>query len=103
MDDMELMQKMGTDGQQWAHEFLKAMRENHWDNSTYEAMVHSWFAVAIETGRSAGLEGAMQQIRLKAEELGMDFSEIYIPDYAIEVAYKTGMDRAIAGTPGKSE
>jgi hypothetical protein len=96
MGPVDLLAYMGTDGQKWTRGFLL-----HTDLANagpdFQATVHSWFANAIEFGKTAGMNSALEEMRHSAENLKMDFSEVYVPAYAIEKAYETGQDRAIAG------
>ena len=51
--DGERLARMGTDAQLWAEEFIK---QHGYAPGINEHLMFSWFASAIETGRSAGFE-----------------------------------------------
>lgn len=87
-DSAELLSYMGTDAERWTEQFL-----THTDLANagpdFVSTVQSWFANAIETGRSAGYSGVLEEIKHNMHNLGFeDTSEIYTPAQAVEVAYK---------------
>jgi hypothetical protein len=92
MEPIDLLAYMGTDGQKWTRGFLL-----HTDLANagpdFQATVNSWFANAIEFGKTAGMNSALEEMRHSADNLRIDFSEVYVPAFAIELAYHTGWSR----------
>ena len=56
--DGERLARMGTDARAWAEEFMTMHRGGVATDADL-ALMMSWFAAAIETGRSAGMEGRL--------------------------------------------
>lgn len=86
-NDAEHLAYLGTDGQKWAEDFIEA----GWSTpppSSFSAAVTSWFANAIEAGRTAGFSALYEEMKHAARNLGLeDTSEIYTPGQLIEAVY----------------
>lgn len=50
----QLLTRLGTDGRAWAREFLDRYHGEEVGATVDEGLLISWFANAIEAGRSAG-------------------------------------------------
>ena len=85
---------LGVDAQRWTQFFLHTADLSN-AGPDFQGTVLTWFANALEAGRGEGTHDAMKRVREAGERLELDFSEVYIPDYAIEVAYKTAWGRAL--------
>lgn len=89
MESTDLIEYMGTDAEKWTRAFLL-----HTDLANagpeFTATAHSWFANAIEWGRTAGFSSLYEELKHSAQNLGLeDTSEIYTPGQLLELAYKT--------------
>jgi len=83
----EFLAYLGTDGQKWAEEFTKNI--NLWPASAaLQAQVLSWFANAIEAGRTAGHAAAFEEMKHEVRNLGFDTSDFYTPGTLIDRIYQ---------------
>jgi len=81
--DAELLSRLGTDGGAWGAEFA-----SHWGINVDKS--RSWFANAIEAGRNAGFNELMSRVRDAAAKLGVDMTEVYTPEFAVEIIHGHG-------------
>jgi hypothetical protein len=84
-NDADVLAYMGTDGLKWSEEFLKLCPP--YTHPNYASAVHSWFANAIEAGKSAGYSSAFEEMKHAAKNLGFDTSEVYTPGQLIEFVH----------------
>lgn len=85
--DADILAYLGTDGQKWAEEFQELCPPPTHPN--YEGALLSWFANAIEAGRTAGFSALYEEMKHAAHNLGLeDTIEIYTPGQLIEAVYK---------------
>lgn len=85
--DAELLNYVGTDAEKWTEQFLA---HAGLDNAgpDFVSTMHSWFANAIEAGRTAGFSSLYEELRHAASNHGVDTSEYYSPGQLAEGLYK---------------
>lgn len=95
IDDAELLNYVGTDAEKWTEQFLAyAGLENA--GPDFVSTVTSWFANAIETGRTAGFSSLYEEMKHSAHNLGLhDTSEVYTPGQLLEQVYQLGRGEGV--------
>lgn len=81
--DVEMLQRLGTDAGAWGAEFAQHFGVNV-DKS------RAWFANAIGAGQSAGYSEFLTGVREAAAKLGVEMSEVWTPEFAVEVLHGHG-------------
>jgi hypothetical protein len=82
----ELLEYVGTDAEKWTEQFLAYTNLNN-AGPDFVSTVHSWFANAIETGRTAGHSSAFEEMKHAAKNMGFDTSDVYTPGQLIEFVH----------------
>lgn len=86
-DQAELLEYLGTDGERWTEQFLTYTDLAN-AGPDFVATVHSWFANAIEAGRTAGFSSLYEELKHAASNHGFDTSDFYSPGQLAEGLYQ---------------